>query len=76
VRESFSNSVLWSGEIIASDKDRHLVDFSSFLLADRHGIAARLAAAKQGAYAVDLSRSAVLAAKPKPSRTTSNWKRC
>jgi hypothetical protein len=39
VRESFSNSVLWSGEIIASDKDRHLVDFSSFLLADRHGIA-------------------------------------
>ncbi|RZT10601.1 protein of unknown function [Duganella sp. CF402] len=65
VRESFANSVVWSGEIIASDKDRHLVDFSSFLLADRHGIAARLADAKQGAYAVDLSRSAVLAADAK-----------
>lgn len=65
VRESFSNSVLWSGEILASGKDRHLVDFSSFLLADRHGIAARLAEAKQGAYAVDLSRSAVLAAEAK-----------
>ncbi|WP_229258416.1 zinc-dependent metalloprotease [Duganella rivi] len=65
VRESFSNSVLWSGEIIASDKDRHLVDFSSFLLADRHGIAARLAGAKQGAYSVDASRSAVLAAEAK-----------
>jgi hypothetical protein len=50
---------------LASDKDRHLVDFSSFLLADRHGIAARLAMAKQGAYAVDLSRSAVLAAEAK-----------
>ncbi|HEX5345212.1 MAG TPA: DUF5117 domain-containing protein, partial [Duganella sp.] len=65
VRESFSNSVLWSGEILASDKDRHLVDFSSFLLADRHGVAARLADAKQGGYSVDLSRSAVLAAEAK-----------
>jgi len=65
VRESFSNSVLWSGDILASDKDRYLVDFSSFLLADRHGIAARLADAKQGGYAVDLSRSAVLAAEAK-----------
>jgi hypothetical protein len=61
VKESFAGSVLWSGEILASDKDRHLVDFSSFLLADRHGVAARLAAAKQGAYAVDPARSAVLA---------------
>jgi len=65
VRESFSNSVLWSGDILASDNDRHVVDFSSFLLADRHGIAARLAGAKQGAYAIDLARSAVLAADAK-----------
>ncbi|WP_373986788.1 zinc-dependent metalloprotease [Duganella sp. BuS-21] len=65
VRESFANSVLWSGEVIAGDKERHLVDFSSFLLADRHGIAARLAGAKQGQYAVDPSRSAVLAAEAK-----------
>jgi hypothetical protein len=65
VRESFSNSVLWSGEILASDNERQLVDFSSFLLVDRHGIAARLAGAKQGAYAVDPARSAVLAAEAK-----------
>jgi hypothetical protein len=65
VKESFASSVLWSGEIIASDKDRHLVDFSSFLLADRHGVAARLAAAKQGAYSVDTARSAVLAEEAK-----------
>ncbi|MTV36115.1 DUF5117 domain-containing protein [Duganella radicis] len=65
VRESFSNSVLWSGDILASDKDRHLVDFSGFLLADRHGIAARLAGTKQGAYAIDPARSAVLAAEAK-----------
>ncbi|MRW91969.1 DUF5117 domain-containing protein [Duganella sp. FT80W] len=65
VRESFSNSVLWSGEILASDNGHHLVDFSSFLLTDRHGIAARLADAKQGGYAVDAARSAVLAAEAK-----------
>ena len=65
VRESFSNSVLWSGDILASDNERQLVDFSSFLLADRHGIAARLAGARQGAYAVDGARSAVLAAEAK-----------
>jgi hypothetical protein len=65
VKESFASSVLWSGEILASDKERHLVDFSSFLLADRHGVAARLAAARQGTYAVDPSRSAVLAEEAK-----------
>lgn len=61
VTESFASGVLWSGEIVASEGERHLVDFSSFLLADRHGIAARLAAAKQGGYQVDAARSAVLA---------------
>jgi len=65
VRESFSNSVLWSGDILASDNDKQLVDFSSFLLADRHGVAARLAGAKQGSYTIDLTRSAVLAADAK-----------
>ncbi|HEX7985981.1 MAG TPA: zinc-dependent metalloprotease [Duganella sp.] len=65
VTESFANAVLWSGDILASDGGAHLVDFSGFLLADRHGIAARLAAAKQGAYAVDPARSAVLAEQAK-----------
>lgn len=65
VKESFASSVLWSGDILASDKGRQLVDFSSFLLADRHGVIASLAAAKQGAYAVDPSRSAVLAEEAK-----------
>ncbi|NRR30504.1 zinc-dependent metalloprotease [Oxalobacteraceae bacterium] len=72
VTESFANAVLWSGDILASDsakngKDdtRHLVDFSSFLLADRHGIAAKLAETKQGSYQVDTARSAVLAEQAK-----------
>lgn len=65
VTESFANAVLWSGDILASEGGAHLVDFSGFLLADRHGIAARLAAAKQGAYVVDPARSAVLAEQAK-----------
>ena len=66
VTESFASAVLWSGDIIASDGGtRHLVDFSSFLLADWHGIAQRLDDARQGAYQVDTARSAVLAEQAK-----------
>ncbi|MBY0242734.1 MAG: zinc-dependent metalloprotease [Burkholderiaceae bacterium] len=65
VAESFAGAVLWAGEIVASDGGRHLVDFSSFLLADQHGVATRLAETKQGGYGGDLKRSAVLAADAK-----------
>ena len=58
---AFAGAVLWSGDILASDGAHHLVDFSSFLVADQQGIGAMLAAAKQGGYAVDARRSAVLA---------------
>ena len=59
--ESFAASALWSGDILAREDGKVLVDFSSFLLADWHGIGARLAQSKQGAYMVDAARSAVLA---------------
>ncbi|NVE01329.1 zinc-dependent metalloprotease [Massilia sp. BJB1822] len=62
VAESFAAAVLWSGEILASENGRYLIDFSSFLLADQHGVAQRLADSKQGAYKVDEKRSAVLPA--------------
>ncbi len=61
VRESFAAAVLWAGDIMATEGSLHVVDFSSFLLADRHGVAARLAATKQGSYQIDAARSAVLA---------------
>lgn len=63
--QAFARAVLWSGDILASEPGRHLVDFSSFLLADQHGVARRLAAAKQGSYTVQAARSAVLAAQAK-----------
>ena len=62
VGESFASAVLWAGDILASDGPRHLVDFSSFLLADQHGVVQRLSDTKQGAYRVDDKRSAVLPA--------------
>ena len=61
VREAFAGAVLWSGDILATENNQNLIDFSSFLLSDRHGIAARLSGSKQGNYTVDEKRSAVLA---------------
>ena len=60
VTEAFAESVLWAGDIVAEDNGTLLVDFSSYLLADRHGIGQRLDDTGQGQYAVDAARSAVL----------------
>ncbi|WP_432382135.1 zinc-dependent metalloprotease [Duganella sp. P38] len=58
--QAFASAVLWSGDILASEQGGYLVDFSSFLLADQHGIARRLAGARQGGYSINPARSAVL----------------
>jgi hypothetical protein len=63
--QAFAAAVIWSGDILASDGGQYLVDFSSFLLADQHGIARRLAGAKQGNYSINAARSAVLAEQAK-----------
>ncbi|MEO7433700.1 MAG: zinc-dependent metalloprotease [Dokdonella sp.] len=62
VRQAFAESVLWSGDVAAEragSDAQVLVDVSSLLTTDRHGIARRLAEAKQGKYEVDPKRSAV-----------------
>ncbi|HEX9637290.1 MAG TPA: zinc-dependent metalloprotease [Acidobacteriota bacterium] len=59
-RQSFATSVLWAGEIAAQDPDgRFLVDLTSFLVRDAHGVPARLKEAEQGEYQLDERRSAV-----------------
>jgi len=62
-REAFAESVLWAGELKSEPgtDGSVLVDFGPFLTTDQHGIGARLNATKQGKYAVDAARSAVLA---------------
>ena len=60
VRESFAPSVLWGGEVAAEDRDGEaLVDFTSFVVRDAHGIVAHLKVAGEGGFALDGKRSAV-----------------
>ncbi len=60
VRESFAPSVLWAGPIEARAEDgRLLVDVTSFLLRDAHGISRKLKAGGHGNYALDAGRSVV-----------------
>lgn len=60
VRESFASSVLWGTEILAEDPaGRLLVDWTGFVVRDAHGVAATLAGAAQGAYALERERSAI-----------------
>ncbi|MFO1516246.1 MAG: zinc-dependent metalloprotease [Lysobacterales bacterium] len=62
-QQAFAESVLWAGDVLATTAGaaaETLVDFSSFLASDRHGIADRLEQTKQGKYAIDKERSAAL----------------
>lgn len=59
VTESFAESVIWGFESIGMDNDAVVVDGTDFFLRDAHGVAARLAAAEEGAFAVDATRSAI-----------------
>ncbi len=60
VDESFATSVLWGGEIAArSAEGSLLVDITSLLVRDVHGVATTLARTEQGSFELDLSRSAV-----------------
>ena len=57
--QAFAESVLWSGEIQAEDGDRVLVDVSSLVMTDLHGIGETLAAMEEGSYEVAAEKSAV-----------------
>jgi len=58
VRESFATSVIWAGEIAAEDPDgRALVDLTSFLVRDVHGVVAQLRQTGQGSWQLDPARS-------------------
>jgi len=60
VRQSFATSVLWAEEIGARDSDgRSLVDLTSFLIRDAHGVVARLRDTGQGSFKLDTGRSVV-----------------
>jgi len=59
VAESFARSVIWGFEVVGSDGDAVVIDGTDFFLRDSHAVAARLAAAEEGAFAADASRSTI-----------------
>jgi predicted Zn-dependent protease len=59
VEESFAKSVIWGFKVEAVEGERILVDATSFLIRDAHGVLDRLRVAKQGNYTFDESRSAL-----------------
>ncbi|WP_339747386.1 zinc-dependent metalloprotease [uncultured Maricaulis sp.] len=58
--QSFARSIVWSGEIVAEQNGRVLVDLSGFLTRDPVGTVAQLDAAGQGSFSIDSDRSAAL----------------
>ncbi len=58
--QSFARSIVWSGEIVAEQDGRVLVDLAGFLTRDPVGTIGQLAAAEQGSFSIDADRSAAL----------------
>ncbi len=59
VEAAFAKSVIWGFKAEAESGSRLLVDATSFLMQDAHGVIRRLKQANQGNFRVDLMRSAV-----------------
>lgn len=59
VKQAFAESVLHGFTVSAEEDGKVLVDMTSFLLRDAHGVAGRLSGSRQGNYRMDGSRSAI-----------------
>ena len=59
VEQAFAKSVIFGFEIVETNDEHYLIDFTPFLLYDRHGVSKRLRDLKQGSYKVDKSKSAI-----------------
>ena len=59
VAEAFASGVIWGFDIAASSEDRVLVDATSFVNRDAHGVSTDLRNQREGSYSVDPSRSVV-----------------
>jgi len=59
IKQAFAKSVIYGFKILETNDDKYLVDFTSFLMQDKHGVADRLKLAKQGVYSIDKTKSAI-----------------
>ena len=59
IEEAFAKSVLYGFPIVEKEKNTYIIDLTSFLMQDAHGVTQRLMQRKQGSYTIDKDRSAV-----------------
>ena len=59
IKEAFATSVLYGFPIVETKDTTYLIDLTSFLMEDTHGVSNRLKAQKEGTYKVDKLRSAL-----------------
>ena len=59
IAESFARSVIWGFTDIDGDAASTIIDATAFFVRDSHALSARLAAAGEGSFSVDDSRSAI-----------------
>ena len=59
VEQSFAQSVVWGGKVVAETDGRFLTDITDLLLSDVHGVVGTLKATDQGDFALDANRSAI-----------------
>ncbi|MGM0481085.1 MAG: zinc-dependent metalloprotease [Pseudomonadota bacterium] len=59
VDQAFADAALQGFEVVASDADSVLVDYTPYLLSDVHGVSQRLADREQGEFKADSERSVV-----------------
>ncbi|MEO0734715.1 MAG: zinc-dependent metalloprotease, partial [Bacteroidota bacterium] len=65
VRDAFASSVLHGFKVVAMTGETVLIDLTSLLMTDAHGVIPRLKSRKQGSYKIDASRSALYLDKTK-----------
>lgn len=59
IEEAFAKSVLYGFEIKETKNDTLVINITSFLMQDRHGVAQRLKSNNQGSYKLDKTRNAL-----------------
>lgn len=73
VEEAFAQSVIAGFQAVAQTDKAVLVDFTSFLMTDHHGVAQTLKRKRQGSYTLDSKRSAMYLARTKNFPKNSEW---
>ena len=59
VEQSFAQSIVWGGTVAAESEGKILVDITSLLMSDVHGVIQTLSNSDQGDYSIDVTRSAI-----------------